>query len=96
MIFDDDTDEREQFREKSQEVSRILRERPYDSASELEKLGFAYVSSGEDDSNDIAEEQDAIANTEEQRQLVLFFEGNSLPNDELISCYLTELYQFHI
>ena len=83
MIFDDDTDEHEQLREKSQEVSRILRERPDDSASELEKLGFAYVSSGEDDSDYITEEQPAIANTEEQKQLVLFFEGNGLPNDEL-------------
>ena len=86
MIFDDDTDEHEQFREKSQEVSRILRERPCDSASELEKLGFAYVSSCEDDANDVAEEQAATANTEEQKQLVSFFEGNSSTSDELVSC----------
>lgn len=91
MIFDDDTDEREQFREKSAEVSRILRERRYDSVTELEKLGFTYVSGGDDDASDIAEEQAATANTEEQKQLVMFFEANSSPSDELVSCYVTEL-----
>ncbi len=91
MIFDDDTDERDQFSENSAEVRRILRERPYDSVAELEKLGFAYASSGEDDVDDIAEEQAATANTEEQNQLVMFFEGNSSPSDELVSCYVTEL-----
>ena len=91
MNFDDDTDERKQFREKSAKVSHILRERPYDSIAELEKLGFDYVSDGEDDATDIAEEQAATPNTDLQKQLVIFFEGSKPPTDMLVSDYLTEL-----
>jgi hypothetical protein len=91
MNFDDDTDEREQFRKKSADVSRILRERPHDSIVEIKKFGFDYVSDGEDDAAEIVEERSATPNTDQQKRLLIFLEGSTPPSDTLVLDYLIEL-----
>lgn len=89
MTKESDELARIQYEVKRDAITKVFRERPYDAAGELEKLGFDYVDSGED-AEDEAEERSATPQTPEQEALVHYFENGGNSTDELLQYFLKE------
>lgn len=71
------------------EISRIFKEHPIDYISKLEEIGFVYY----DDEPDEGEQEETLAKPENknQRDLVVFFNGDISLSDEIVEKYLEEM-----
>jgi hypothetical protein len=75
-----------------EQVNKVIKDNPHDWRNQLEMLGFEWYEEEDDDDKDIAEENKALPDNENQQSLVSYFEGN-LPLDEnLLSKYAQEKY----
>jgi hypothetical protein len=75
-----------------EQVNKVIKDNPRDWRNQLEMLGFEWYEEDYDDDKDIAEENKALPDNENQKSLVSYFEGN-LPLDEnLLSKYVQEKY----
>lgn len=89
-FYGDDVEDKLAFKTKIRAVSEAFRNHPHNVIQKLEKLGFAYMTDGEDDKADIAEERSAHPANASQKSLVAYLDGTALPDAALLLLWLEE------
>ena len=76
MCADNNQDDLEDFRNRVDAVTRLLRRRPHNMIEEIEKFGFKWHVDEDEDADEIAEENMARPANLNERRLVLFLESH--------------------
>ena len=92
---DDDEDEAafKKYREQANGLAAAFRHASHNMIEEIEKLGFTYVVDDDEDAEEITEERVARPQTDFQRALVSYLDGEGIPSERLLELWREETWR---
>lgn len=88
-----DEDDLENYRDKVDAVTKLMRRKPHNMIEEIEKLGFEWCVDDADDADEIAEEKAAQPANENEKQLMAFLESRAEPDDDITDLWCQETHK---
>jgi hypothetical protein len=85
-----DEDDLENYQDKVDTVTKLMRRKPHNMIEEIEKLGFEWCADEDEDADEILEERLVQPVSEIEKRLVSFLEGRTEPDDEITALWCQE------